>query len=225
MVNWAQYGIKPGVMSVKPRGTSTRDWALKNSSAKFKMVYKQVGAPRKNGGFKWIKDFLWDTHPLRTALQAAVKIFKYPKPKRPVDTIVVHHSVMNQGMSRNVAMPGILAAHKKNGLAYDGMIAYHHVIGDNWEAPGRPIETIGYHAGKWSVNVKSIAVCMMGNFEHDKLTSYQQDRLRNRLQYWSDLYRLDFSAVTRHKDHSATACPGKNLSKTVLKNLYNRPRK
>lgn len=64
MTNWQQFGIDPAVMAQKPRGTSTRDWALSHASPVFRTLYKQVGAPASNGGSQLVKTFLFVTSPL-----------------------------------------------------------------------------------------------------------------------------------------------------------------
>jgi hypothetical protein len=138
--------------------------------------------------------------------------------------ILVHHSVMPQGLGKTAAMSQILSTHKAAGLAYDGQIAYHHVIGHNWESFGRDINSVGYHAGHWWTNLTSVAVCMMGDFRFDKLNAYQTDRLRNRLQYWSDVYRLNRSNVYLHRDFASTVCPGTNITPSLITTIYNLPR-
>lgn len=63
MIDWTKFGITPDTMSAKPRGMSTRDWALQSVSASFRALYKKVGAPRRNGGNQLVKDFLAATNP------------------------------------------------------------------------------------------------------------------------------------------------------------------
>ena len=64
MVAWSTFGIDPKVMASKPRGVSTRDFALKNAPAWFRDLYAKVGAPKRNGGNALIKEFLFITSPL-----------------------------------------------------------------------------------------------------------------------------------------------------------------
>ena len=138
--------------------------------------------------------------------------------------IVVHHTVMPQNMDRVSAMDQILRTHRNNGLAYDGQIAYHFVIGNDWEEFGRSLNSVGYHAGHWLTNLSSVAVAMMGNFENDRLNKYQEDRLRNRMQYWADLYNLGRSNIIVHRDVKATACPGRNIDHTKVTELFSKPK-
>ena len=77
-VQWQQYGIDPKVMARKPKGISTRQWALQNASEAFRAAYYNVGAPRNHGNDKFVKSFLWDTNILRTFLE---KLKPKAKPK------------------------------------------------------------------------------------------------------------------------------------------------
>jgi hypothetical protein len=133
--------------------------------------------------------------------------------------IVVHHAVMPQDWPQAKAMSAILSAHRSAGLAYDGRIAYHWVIGDGWTAQGRPDNTVGYHAGNWLVNLSSVAICLMGNFNDNKLTPYQTKWLTEKLWDYMADYNLNRSAIKLHRNISATACPGRNIDLPLIYDL------
>lgn len=131
--------------------------------------------------------------------------------------VVVHHSVTPQGDTQKKAMQRILSAHQANGLAYDGKIAYHFVIGKNWVAVGRPVNSVGYHAGNWQKNLTSVAICLVGNFTIDTLNDYQRKELRSLINSLLTQYRLGKDRVLRHGEIKATACPG--ISRAYLNSL------
>lgn len=142
------------------------------------------------------------------------------------DTIVIHHSVTPQTMGQVEALNIILNAHKKpkpglpNGLAYDGNITYHRVIGSGWKANTRPENTVGYHAGNKDVNERSVAVCMIGDFRTDQLNAYQKEQLLGTLKEWMQRYGIPRANIKLHKEVripvNSTVCPGPNITQGVV---------
>ena len=126
---------------------------------------------------------------------------------------------MPQHEAQTPAMAGILAAHKSNGLAYNGNIQYQWIIGEGWEAQGNPDNQVGYHAGNWLANLSSVAICMMGNFQTDTLTDYQKERLVAKINFYMAKYGLSRSAIRLHRDFTATACPGLHIDKPLIFSL------
>lgn len=133
--------------------------------------------------------------------------------------VVVHHSVTPQEWGMKQTMELIKSAHKNAGLAYDGFPAYHYIIGNDWACEGRPENTVGYHAGVWSINLESVAVCLVGNFNENKLTSYQKSELQRILKKWTGQYDIELDHVKLHRELKATACPGNNITKDLIYQL------
>lgn len=114
--------------------------------------------------------------------------------------IVLHHSA---------ASGSIEAVHNYHlNLGWSG-VGYHLYVrkeGSIWQ--GRPLDTIGAHAGA-SFNNRSVGICAEGNFETEKMTETQKQALVQALAY---VWRLYPSAkVVGHRNLAATACPGANF--------------
>lgn len=93
-----------------------------------------------------------------------------------------------------------------NGYNYND-IDYHFLVGtDGLVYTGRNIDTVGWHASNWSVNVRSIGVCFNGNFDAVSPNSNQ---------YWAGvdlvsklMQKYKITDISRHSDYSAKSCPG-----------------
>ncbi len=136
--------------------------------------------------------------------------------RKKTTNIVVHHTVTPQDHDKLGTIARIRSAHKKNGLAYDGNPAYHFIIGHNWTVATRDIKTIGYHAGNWEINKVSVAVALVGNFNNDHLTQYQEDELGRILRHWMKEFNIARKNILLHKEIKATACPGANITQGLI---------
>ncbi|MGL6186950.1 MAG: peptidoglycan recognition protein family protein [Clostridium chrysemydis] len=131
------------------------------------------------------------------------------------ETLVIHHSV-----SKGASPEEINKWHKEKGY---GGIGYHYYIKkDGTIFKGRPDEKMGAHA--YNNNRKSIAICLDGNFEEDKLTDSQNKSLIDLATSLIVTYNL--KDIVGHRNLNETACPGKNIDiesikKDVLKNIEN----
>lgn len=85
-------------------------------------------------------------------------------------------------------------------------IGYHfYVTKDGTVWCGRPEEWLGAHTSGFN---DRIGICAEGNFEEEAMPVAQQNAIVQLLAYLEDKYgKLE---ITRHGDHDATACPGKN---------------
>jgi len=85
-------------------------------------------------------------------------------------------------------------------------IGYHfYVAKDGVIYRGRPEQWLGAHTTGFN---DRIGICAEGNFEEDTMSAAQQNAIVQLMVYLEDKYgKLE---VTRHGDHDATACPGKN---------------
>ena len=87
-------------------------------------------------------------------------------------------------------------------------IGYHYYIRkDGMIYAGRPVETIGAHCLNY--NNKSVGICFEGNFETEKMCEVQKKAGAELVKYLKNIYKS--AVVIRHKDVSATACPGGNF--------------
>lgn len=128
-------------------------------------------------------------------------------------SLVIHHSVTPQKWSEKKTVDLIQRSHKQRGLAYDGLIAYHYLFGKDWTYVGRPAQSVGYHSGSWLTNQTSIALCLVGNFNVDTPTPWQEGELKKYL----GLYR--HLTIKLHREVKSTACPGLNLTRAYLGSL------
>jgi len=122
--------------------------------------------------------------------------------QRTIDAIILHHSASN-GTVHSVH-------NYHQSLGWWG-IGYHYFIeADGKIYRGRPEEFVGAHAGSSNdYNYHSIGICLSGNFELTEPTPEQYQSLR-----WliDDIKaRYNIKEVLKHKDITATACPGKNF--------------
>lgn len=101
-------------------------------------------------------------------------------------------------------------------------IGYHYVIRQNGDIEtGRPEDTVGAHAGA-GANPDSIGICLVGNFEHDKPTAAQMKSLAWLIK--NVIYaKYGVLPIQGHKDHMATACPGRYFPWSDLKEFLTEP--
>ncbi len=93
-------------------------------------------------------------------------------------------------------------------------IGYHFLIEQAEGMPivvqGRPLTESGAHCPGW--NSKAIGVCLMGNYEVDTVPDALLNTLVERVLYpQCAIWDIPSDNIHGHRDHRATACPGKNL--------------
>jgi hypothetical protein len=113
------------------------------------------------------------------------------------------------------------SSHVVNGE--ETFIAYHHLvypdgrvttelsplqrIGDSWY-----IDQVGWHAGDWDTNCKSIGVCLIGNFNKAEPPEAQLQATKKLAAYYRQFNPK--LRITSHKsDQVKTDCPGLTWSK------------
>jgi N-acetylmuramoyl-L-alanine amidase len=143
-------------------------------------------------------------------------------PKK-IDTLVVHHDAAIVSGPYNTMKRIKIEAdyHVKQGWKH---LSYHYVIDNVGDVYQCLQDTeIGYHAGNYVVNKKSIAVCLHGNFEKQNPTPKQLAALE-RFVNWITTERPDLpillkKSVKGHREVrlKGTACPGSNLFPFVVK--------
>ncbi len=97
---------------------------------------------------------------------------------------------------------------------------YHFLVGPTGNIfKGQDVELPAWHATNYRVNLHSIGVCFLGNFQTGKMGKQQFDAGVILLRKLSHIYSVPIKNVLRHKDvvsditHRAnsTLCPGKNF--------------
>ena len=139
-------------------------------------------------------------------------------PLRPWNAIVLHHSDTRRDTTATID-----AAHRHRG--WDG-IGYHFVIGNGWNMPDGQVDPTfrwvqqreGAHAGSSPLskpfNEAGIGICLVGNFEEDQPSAYQEERLAELCAVLiRHLPGLTPASIIGHRDvpGKQTLCPGKNL--------------
>ncbi len=93
-------------------------------------------------------------------------------------------------------------------------VAYHYLITPNgkvWKV--RDPDDVGYHAGNWSINKRSVAVCVVGDFSKYHPTRAQVrslDTLVKKMQR-----ERQIKNVIPHSYCRATLCCGEYLKREV----------
>jgi len=137
--------------------------------------------------------------------------------RRPItNKIVIHHSASDD-WGQEETIKKFTQWHKSRGLAHDGNPAYHVLIGKDWQALVRPYDTVGYHSGNWAVNLSSLAICLVGNFDDETLTKYQEKKLSDQIFNWENDYSI--KKILFHRDVKPTSCPGKNITHEYIDEL------
>lgn len=131
--------------------------------------------------------------------------------------IVLHHTASPSG---DVA--SIDALHReqtdRNGKPWLG-IGYHFVIGNGRGMRDGEIEATfrwreqlhGAHAGSAPHNAAGIGICLVGDFEQEAPTERQLAACIDLVRMLAERYEIDQSAIVRHRDVKATACPGRHF--------------
>jgi len=86
-------------------------------------------------------------------------------------------------------------------------IDYHYLIGtDGLVYKGRDENTVGWQASKWDVNLRSLGICFVGDFDSQEPNSAQYGA---GVRLVADLaYKYHITVFSRHSDYAAKSCPG-----------------
>ncbi|HLY09128.1 MAG TPA: peptidoglycan recognition family protein [Planctomycetota bacterium] len=126
-------------------------------------------------------------------------------------SIVIHHSATHGGSA---------AAFERNHRARLGGLAYHFVIGNGSGAADGAVE-VGYrwrdqipgpHTKNQDINLESIAICLVGDFEKEAPTKKQVAALVELLERLCREGHIPADRVRSHREVDAeTLCPGRGL--------------
>lgn len=125
--------------------------------------------------------------------------------RRSTTALVLHHA------AGNGSVEAVHNAHLARG--WYG-IGYHYYIckdGSVWR--GRPEDSVGGHTV--GMNSVSIGVCFEGNFERESMPAAQLAAGKRLIA--DILRRYPGLTVSGHREHDATACPGKNFPAELFK--------
>ncbi len=127
---------------------------------------------------------------------------KFKKSLVKLDPKAVRYLVIHHSASGDVSAETIHQWHLNQGWAG---IGYHYVVrADGTIERGRPEIYQGAHCVP--VNRQSIGICCTGDFTKHAMPDAQKKALIELLRMLKQKYLQ--AAITQHKDHDATACPG-----------------
>lgn len=115
--------------------------------------------------------------------------------------IILHHAA-----AETCSAEDIHRWHLNNGWAG---IGYHFVVRKDGKVyRGRPIDAVGAHT--YGRNTDCIGICFEGNFENEEMPEVQKNAGIELVSWLLEIYP-EITEITKHMDHNATACPGKNF--------------
>lgn len=95
-------------------------------------------------------------------------------------------------------------------------IGYHFIIDSHGRIyEGRPLQFQGAHAGNNLVNRLNIGICLIGNFDVQRVPPAQRAALLSALDRMCLQYGINRAAVFGHKKFKVTDCPGRFLSQII----------
>lgn len=135
--------------------------------------------------------------------------------------IIIHHSATEEGSSLSF---------NKSHLArgWEGGVGYHFVINNGHgdkadgfvEVTPRWLKQMdGAHCHASHMNEKGIGICLVGNFNRDKVSKKQMDALVDLVNTLRKYYKIPLGRIMGHGEvpESKTECPGNNFPWTEFK--------
>lgn len=123
-----------------------------------------------------------------------------------VTTTLSEHATMSQEITEMRKIEAI--GHKRFGYT----VSYNVVIFPSGRAyAGCPFNKRGQHTG--GINSKVRSICFAGNYETHEPTEAQRQKAQNIIADGKGKWWRKNAYVKGHRDHAATACPGKNVYK------------
>ncbi len=139
------------------------------------------------------------------------------------ERIVVHHSAIKYGNVKKYDR-----AHRKRGM--QNGLAYHFVIGNGIDSGDGEIEIgprwtkqlQGGHVKNHAVNLNSIGICLVGNFEKTHPSKRQMDSFTQLVDWLQKDVLKKKTLFAGHKDLKGeqTVCPGKNFPLAAMHARY-----
>lgn len=136
--------------------------------------------------------------------------------------IIVHHSGTPTGSGKIFDYYHRHVRHMENGLAY------HFVIGNGSDSPDGGIEIAerwrrqihGGHVKTEWYNQNSIGICLVGNFEKQRLTRKQSACLIELIDYLKNDKCIGKPKLLLHREIEKTLCPGKYFPDDGIHKLF-----
>ena len=192
-------------------GVSIRELKQANS---LKNDLIKVGQKLQIPGHVTTKDMLSGVRVTNTSIK--VKTDKWER-------IVVHHSAIKYGNVKKYDR-----AHRERGMKNG--LAYHFVIGNGIDSGDGEIEIgprwtkqlQGGHVKNHAVNLNSIGICLVGNFEKTHPSKRQLDSFTQLVDWLQEDVLKKKTLFAGHKDLKGeqTVCPGKNFPLAAMHARY-----
>ena len=131
-----------------------------------------------------------------------------------IDLIVLHHDVYPEGENSWSKVDN----YHTNGKGWQG-IQYHFFISKTGRVyQNHALKTVTIHAGTDVANLRSIGVCVQGNFDIQHLHKEQKKALIQLLFKLRNKAKNPLKLVG-HRDIKNTSCPGKNINIAKIDSL------
>lgn len=135
--------------------------------------------------------------------------------------IIVHHTAV----SRTVNNSQFNAVKQFHINMKWGDIGYNWFIESNGQIiQGRSEHVAGTHTREEGMNLKSIGICLAGDFDKENPTPKQERSLGRLLDEISNRHDIPIGNIKYHRDYTNKSCPGKNITDNWAKDLFLRHR-
>lgn len=147
---------------------------------------------------------------------------------RNINTIVIHHSATPSTQTIEKSMSSFDNTHKER--LYEAYqqplsnsdykyIAYHFCV-DRFGTvkSGRSLDVAGYHASNYPVNLESIGICMIGNFDEERATSEQFNAVYELIKKLKKEFP-EINTLEPHRKYASKTCPGINFTDSLVEEL------
>ena len=129
--------------------------------------------------------------------------------------IIIHHSATDQGSSLHFNKAHLAKGWDK-GVGYDFVIdnaSESRVDGQLEETPRWIKQEDGAHCKASDMNTKAIGICLVGNFNDEKVSRKQMETLVHLVRTLQAFYHIPTGNIIRHGHvpGAATDCPGKKF--------------
>lgn len=146
--------------------------------------------------------------------------------------IILHHSAVSR-QANSMQFMAINNYHKslwnfRSKIGYYG--GYHYLIEPNGAIKQfRAEDESAAHCYQGNMNNQSIGICLTGNFDIEKPTSWQVFALRDLLRSISKKYGIGRDRIFFHRDYAINpatkkalkSCPGKFVDRGFIRSLIN----
>jgi len=138
---------------------------------------------------------------------------------RKIEYIILHHSATVSRLDDEDVTGEKLAKvickrareHWKEDAKHGYKCDYHFIVGPTGKVfKGQPIEKPAWNCGNYRINLISIAVCALGNFEKIEMPKAQKESIIRLVRKLKDEFNVPIENILPHREIVATECPGKN---------------